>query len=89
MIYQRLTRDLKEEIKIYEEILRLSISPEVYCHNDSNRDAIARIHAFGEVTSTHTEMYEQVISSNKEILSEKGGIGDIENTILQAPFRVG
>ena len=44
----------------------------------------AAIYAFGEVTYTHTEMYEQVTSWNKEAASKKGGVEDIENTILQA-----
>lgn len=95
-IYQRLTKDLKEKVKISEERLRLSISPEVYCWSRDknrkilNRDAIARIYAFGEVTSTQLETVERVASLNKEILPEKGGTEDIENTIPQAPpFRAG
>lgn len=88
-IYQRLTKDLKEKIRLSEERLRLSLSPKVYRYENTNRDAIARIYAFGEVTSTHTEMCEQATSMNKEALSDKKD-GKLEGTILQAPlFRAG
>ncbi len=82
----RLTKDLKEKVKISEERLRLSISPEVYCWSKNenrkilNRDAMARIYAFGEVTSTHTEMCEQVTSLNKEIvLSENKDVSKLSS----------
>ena len=100
MIYQRLTKDLKEKIRLSEERLRLSISPEAYCWSrnenlkilnrdaiaqiGTNRGAIAAIYAFGEVTSTHTEMCEQVASMNKETLSNKKD-GNLVYTSIQAP----
>lgn len=80
-IYQRLTEDLKDKIRTLEKRL----SSEVFCYENKNRDAIARIYAFGEVTSTQIEIFEQATSLNKETLSDKGGTKDIENTISQAP----
>ncbi len=105
-IYQRLTKDLKDKVKISEERLRLSISPEVYMITCSakaekyaekycwsrdknqkilNRDAIARIYAFGEVTSTQLETVERVASWNKETLSNKKGEECTEVSSIQAP----
>ena len=39
----------------------------------SNRCLLNTIHAFGEVTSTQIEMSEQVISMNKETVSNTKG----------------
>ena len=54
----------------------------------SNRDTIAQIHAFGEVTPTQIEMSEQVISMNKETVSNTKG-DDLSklSSIQFAPFR--
>ena len=92
-IYQRLTKDLKEKVKISEERLRLSISPEAYCWSRDknrkilNRDAIARIYAFGEVTSTHMETYEQATSWNKEAMLEEGE--DVSKRLRYKPRPLG
>ena len=101
MIYQRLSPEMKclisaSEKKLRDNIYCWSLDPEDSFTEDDekriNRDATARIYAFGEVTSTHTEMCERVASWKKEgaLSNDEGGTEDIENTILQAPpFRTG
>jgi predicted RNA-binding Zn-ribbon protein involved in translation (DUF1610 family) len=67
-IYQRLTEDLKGKTGTLEKRL----SSEVFCYENKNRYAIARIYAFGEMTSTQIEISEQAASLNKEIVLSEG-----------------
>lgn len=84
-IYQRLTEDLKGKIRTLEKRL----SSEVFCYENKNRDAIARIYAFGEVTSTQIEMSEQVTSLNKET-QQRRAVANVDHSTIQAPpFRAG
>ena len=69
-IYQDLKRKLSERLEI--EKLNLS-NRDAIAQISTNREAIAAIHAFGDVTSTQIEISEQVISMNKEIASNKKG----------------
>jgi len=93
MIYQRLSSEMKENIgltkkRLTQNIYCWSLDPEdSFTGDDSkriNRDAAARIYAFGEVTST----FGQVASSRKEGASpmKDRNLGD---TIEQAPPAIG
>ena len=81
MIYQKLSKDMKDKIrltekKIKDKIYCWSLDPEDSWPDDPSkiicRNAAARIYAFGEVTSTQSEMAEQAASWKKEAVSEEG-----------------
>lgn len=95
MIYQRLSSDIKEkirlsEMKIRDNIYCWSLDPEDSWPNDPSkiigRDAAARIYAFGEVTSTQSEMVEQAASWKKEAASKEDDDVSKMSSIQAAPL---
>lgn len=63
--------NIRNNSKIYQDLKKKVLERlEIEKSNLSNRDAIAQIHAFGEMTSTQIEtLSEQAASMNKEIAS--------------------
>ena len=95
-IYRRLSHEMKglihsSEKKLRDNIYCWSLDPEDSWTDDPSkiigRDAAARIYAFGEVTSTHTEMCEQAASWNKEATPKEGDDVSKVSSIQAAPFR--
>lgn len=93
-IYQRLSSDMKEkirlsEMKIKDKIYLWSLDPEDSFTNDDkmriNRDAATRIYAFGEVTYIQLETVEQVVSWKKEAAPDEGADVSKESSIQAAP----
>ena len=95
-IYQKLSKDMKEKIRLTEEKIKdkiycWSLDPEDSWPDDHSkiigRDAAARIYAFGEVTSTQLETVDQAASWNKEAAPKEGEDVSKESSIQTATFR--
>jgi hypothetical protein len=74
---------IRDRSSIYQQ-LKKGVEMRIIESDKSHRDATSRIQAFGEKTSTQSEMVERVSSVNQETLSnmKDGNLGD---TIKQAP----
>ncbi len=92
-IYNRLSDSMKMDInasekKLRDNIYRWSLDPEDSWDDNKkiNRDAAARIYAFGEVTSTHMETCERVDSRKKEATPKEDEDVSKRSSIQAPPF---